>query len=186
MLLRSHSLDKGQQAQSLKVSVQARNQSIKRKTLTSSYIVVILLHSDKKDLVIDFICFKVNPKIHITAYSIDFTSFFANLFDFLKLLLRGGVENRQFEKYGIESQRNEADNQSNPCENISQGVFPFAPFVGDCSERNAHTKRENQLIPCHHYFIPPLFVVYILLHYRIFVYWHFTQKFVRKFVELTS
>ena len=102
MSLRSHSLDKGQQAQSLKVSVQARNQSIKRKTLTSSYIVIILLYSDKKDLVIDFICFKVNPKIYITAYSIDFASLSTNLFDFFKLLLRGGVENRQFKEYAIE------------------------------------------------------------------------------------
>ena len=72
-----------------------------------------------KDLVVDFRCFKVNPEIHVSAYSIDFTSFSTNLFDFLKLLLRSGVENRQLEKYAIESQRNEADNQSNPCKNVS-------------------------------------------------------------------
>ena len=150
--------------------------NFKRKTLTSSYIVVILLYPDKKDLVINFLCFKVNPKIYITAYSIDFASLSTNLFDFFKLLLRGGVENRQFKEYAIERQRNKADNQSNPCKNVSQGVFPFTPLISDCSERDTHAKRENQPIPCHHYFIPPLFVVYILPHYRIFVYWHFTQK----------
>ena len=44
MLRRSHSLDKGQQAQSLKVSVQARNHSIKYKTLTLSPSVIMLLY----------------------------------------------------------------------------------------------------------------------------------------------